>query len=106
MSGPTRTESRSIHAVGVELLAEMAQIPTKHVVMFPDQLTAYDCYCIFIDLVKQTIPPDLIRQLQTGCEPDAPIEQILTPPLVSSLALTRLMRMIGCEMSPLETEPK
>lgn len=93
MSGP-KPDKKNTVATGVELLTEISQIKVNHVSIAPYQLTPYDGYMFFIEKVKQTIPRELLLHLQPGCDPDATVEQILTPNFVCSLAMKWLAKTL------------
>jgi hypothetical protein len=96
----SKSDKRAVIVSAIELLSETARIPCKHVGISPHQLTPYDAYVHLIQTVKAQIPRETILQLQPGCDPDIPIEAILSPSFVCSLAFTRLMRILSCSVQP------
>ena len=91
-----KADKKTLVQTGVELLSEVSRLPVEHVSIAPYQLTPYDAYCKFIAKVKEEIPRETLLQLQPGCDPDATVEQILTPNFVCSLAfkwMTKVFRV-------------
>jgi hypothetical protein len=91
-------DMKAIIASAVELLGEISQIQWKHVNVSPCQLTAYDGYCQLIDIVKSTIPREMIVTLNPSCDQDSSIEQVLTPSFVFYLAFARLARILDVNL--------
>jgi hypothetical protein len=91
-----KLDKRAIHASATELLGDVSQISCPHVNLSPYHLTPYDAYIRFIEEAKSIIPREALLQLQPGCDPEIPTEQLLTPSFVCSLAFSRLLRLLSC----------
>lgn len=84
--------SRVIHAT--EYMIEIIQRQIEHVFLSPEVITPYDAYAVFIETCKKTIQPEMIHHLVPGSDYNLPIEQILTPSYVCSLAYTHLKKIL------------
>ncbi|KAK8835049.1 hypothetical protein M9Y10_002361 [Tritrichomonas musculus] len=82
-----------------DYMLEIIQHQTEHVFLCPGVITPYDAYAVFIDTCKKNIQPELIHHLIHGSDYNMPIEQILTPSYVCSLAYTHLKKILDINES-------